>query len=487
MHFDRISASVEASGCGEHLAIVSDDASLTYTELLTNIEKFAEKLQASGVQPGNILLAYVENTPAFLVAMIACTKVGCTFAPLDVGLTDAEVENILTLTKSNLVACHVDDVERCQSFSDNIFSVDVSGIIRESNITELPTPSFDPDIACMQFSSGSTGAPKGILLNKEAFFYRSHYLQQTLDLNETDRTICTLPLSHTHGAECLSLPTLLGCGTLYLKSPKFSFPLYIIEELERLKITFFSSIPQFYDFAVKIENDKTPDLSHLRHPFCGSAALAKSTAETFYKKYGVHIKQGYGLAELSVICINMHESNNVVYDSIGKLIGDIECQPVDGEGELVVRSNAMFSGYINDEKNTREKLRDGWLYTGDIVTVDEDGLFRVVGRKEDFIKVNGFKVYAAEVEAEIIRLDWVRECAVLSEKDHVGTEKIIAHIVLTDGDAPQDGMEKDLVKYLRGRLSDYKLPRKVVVQKKFPKNPLGKILKSKIRKMSSGT
>ena len=135
MHFDRISASVEASGCGEHLAIVSDDASLTYTELLTNIEKFAEKLQASGVQPGNILLAYVENTPAFLVAMIACTKVGCTFAPLDVGLTDAEVENILTLTKSNLVACHVDDVERCQSFSDNIFSVDVSGIIRESNIT----------------------------------------------------------------------------------------------------------------------------------------------------------------------------------------------------------------------------------------------------------------------------------------------------------------------------------------------------------------
>ena len=126
----------------------------------------------------------------------------------------------------------------------------------------------------MKFSSGSTAASKGILLSREAFFYRSYLLLQALGLGDDDRTICTLPLSHTHGSECLSLPTLLSCGTLFLKSPKFSFPLYIIEELEKNEITFFSSIPQFYDFAVKLEG-KQYDLSKLRHPFCGSAALAR--------------------------------------------------------------------------------------------------------------------------------------------------------------------------------------------------------------------
>ena len=155
---------------------------------------------------------------------------------------------------------------------------------------------------------------------------------RALGLGESDRTLCTLPLSHTHGAECLALPTLMTGGTLYLKSPKFSFPLYILEEIERLGITFFSSIPQFYDFAVKLALDKTPNLSSLRLPFCGSAALARTTAEAFFQKFGVHIRQGYGLAELSVICMNMHDSGRVAYDSVGKPIEGIEWR-LDGDSK----------------------------------------------------------------------------------------------------------------------------------------------------------
>ena len=105
---------------------------------------------------------------------------------------------------------------------------------------------------------------------------------------------------------------------------------------------------------------------------------------------------------------------------------------MESEGELVVRSKAMFAGYLNNEEATRAKLKDGWLHTGDIVSVDRDGLFHIVGRKEDFIKVNGFKVYATEVEKAIIGLDWVKECAVLAEKDAVGSEPIVAHIVPAD-------------------------------------------------------
>jgi long-chain acyl-CoA synthetase len=181
----------------------------------------------------------------------------------------------------------------------------------------------------------------------------------------------------------------------------------------------------------------------------------------------------------------MHDSGRVAYDSVGKPIEGIEWRlEGDGtEGELIVRSKAMFSGYINGEEATREKLKEGWLHTGDIVTVDGDGLFRIVGRKEDFIKVNGFKVYASEVETAIIAVDWIAECAVLSEQDELGTESIVAHLV-PRGERSQREVQDDLVRHLRTVLSDYKLPKRCVVWRELPKNPLGKILKSKIRASS---
>lgn len=166
-----------------------------------------------------------------------------------------------------------------------------------------------------------------------------------------------------------------------------------------------------------------------------------------------------------------------VLDGIEWRLGDGD-RP--GEGELLVRSKAMFTGYINGEAATRERLRDGWLHTGDIVAVDDDGMFRIVGRKEDFIKVNGFKVYASEVETAIVAVDWVAECAVTGERDDVGSESIVAHLVVRPERAPA-AVHDQLVRQLRTVLSEHKLPRRTVVWPELPKSPLGKILKSQIR------
>lgn len=471
------------------MAVVSDEAAISYTDLARNAEALADVLAAEGVGAGQVLHAYLGNIPAFVVAQLATSKVGCVFAPLDVGLTDAEARDLLTLTGGDLIVCEASSKARCEKISNNLIVVDALGEVIHTDIKQLPAASIAHNIACIQFSSGSTGASKGILLSKEAFFYRSHYLLTSLGLREDDRTLCTLPLSHTHGAECLALPTLLAGGTLYLKSPKFAFPLYILEELERCGITFFSSIPQFYDFAVKLEHASAPNLNALRHPFCGSAALARSTAEAFFARYGVHIKQGYGLAELSVICINRHEGERVFYDSIGtpldgiewRLSGDDNLSDDAKEGELIVRSKAMFSGYLNNPEQTQEKLQNGWLHTGDVVSVDADGLFRVVGRKEDFVKINGFKVYASEVERAIIGIDWIKECAVIAERNDTGAEFMVAYLVPADSDTITSVPEKEVISFLRQRLSEYKIPKKFVLRTEFPKNALGKILKSKIQ------
>ena len=463
-------------------AIVSDQASVSYAELIANADRLGRALADAGAGPGHVVHAYFDNTPAFLVALLATARIGAAFAPLDAGVTDAEAAALLELSRSDLILCDPSAVSRCERWSKNLVALTMRGELVETRVSGLGAPSVDPQIGIMQFSSGTTAASKGILLGHEALFYRSHYVSRSLGLGPDDRTLCTLPLSHTHGAECLALPSLMTGGTLYLKSPRFAFPLYILEEIARLGITFFSTIPQFYDFAVKLALDKTPDLSSLRLPFCGSAALARTTAEAFFQKFGVHIRQGYGLAELSVICTNMHDGPRVVYDSVGTPIEGIEWR-LDGdgnEGELLVRSKAMFTGYISDEATTREKLQGGWLHTGDIVTVDGDGLFRIVGRKEDFIKVNGFKVYASEVETAIIAIDWIAECAVVAEKDEVGSESIIAHVVPRDDRSPR-AVQEGILRHLRTVLSDYKLPRRCVVWQELPKNPLGKILKSKIR------
>lgn len=463
-------------------AIVSDEGSVTYAELCVNAENLGNFLHSSGITEGHVVHAYIGNIPAFVVTQLATSKAGCTFAPLDIGLTDVEALSILKLTGSDLVVCTEATLSRCRQISKNVIVLDVAGKIIDKEIFEIGYPTVDTDVACIQFSSGSTGNSKGILLSKEAFYYRSFYLLNSLELNQGDKTLCTLPLSHTHGAECLALPTLLAGGTLHLKSPKMAFPLVILQELEKLGITFFSSIPQFYDFSVKLEVAQAPDLSALRHPFCGSAALSTATAESFYARYGVHIKQGYGLAELSVICINRHDDGIVCYDSIGTPINGVEWMLEGGgdEGELLVRSKAMFSGYLNNPELSAEKFKDGWLHTGDVISVDNYGRFRVSGRKEDFVKINGFKVYAAEVESAIIAIEWIKECAVVCEKDNAGVECMVAYIVLADNHAFPEGISREIVVSLRKTLSEYKIPKKYVVRENLPKNPLGKILKAKI-------
>jgi acyl-CoA synthetase (AMP-forming)/AMP-acid ligase II len=482
--WESISKSVVDRGGAADPAIVADDAELTYGELLERADALARVLRNLGVAPGHVVLVHLDNVPAFLVTVLASARLGAAFASIDVSATDAEVEGIVRLTESTLVVTGSGDEPIADHF-DTTIRVDVAGTVTAVEVAPLAPPSVDPTIGCLQFSSGSTGLPKGVLIRHEASVYRTLYYMRMLGLTAADRTLCVVPMSHPHGSETLALPTLMAGGTLFLKSPKYAFPLYILEEIAQHRITFFSSVPSFYDAAVKITLADPPDLGALRLPMCGSAPLSMATAEEFHARYGIRIQQIYGLAELHAICMNRQDAEQIVYDSVGRPVEGIEWRILGtndegAEGELVVRSKAMFSGYLNNESATREKLKDGWLHTGDIVSVDRDGQFQIVGRKEDFIKVNGFKVYAAEVEKAIISLPWVRECAVLAERDAVGTERIVAHIVATDPAKPSEGVAALLVRELRGVISEHKLPKRCVLWPALPKSPLGKVLKSRI-------
>lgn len=479
MLWQTLAPSIHAPQRRQQLAIVSEQQALTYEELDAAVNALAAVLKQQGFGNGNLLLGYLPNEPAFIVAMLACNAVGCAFAPLDVGVTPAEADWYLALTQANGLLCLTDDLLRCRDWTQCQIAMDACGQISDVHGTPQLAAAVAPDTACVQFTSGSTGRPKGILLKQDAFLFRCTYLVDGLGLTNAERTLCTLPLSHTHGSECLALPTLMAGGTLYLMSPALAFPLLVLSELERLGITFFSAIPQFYDFAVKLEVEQPPDLQQLRLAFCGSAALSVQTAAEFFGRYGIHIQQGYGLAELSVICVNRHDEPPLNYRSIGKPLPGVDVRV---DSQLRVRSRALFSGYLRDPVATAAKLKQGWLDTGDVVIQDEYERFHIVGRCEDFIKVNGFKVYVAEVEQAIMALDWIQACVVLIERTPTDTEQLVAHVELAaaNGNQPNSNPTLTLQRALRASLSDFKIPRHCIVHKQLPRNPLGKILRQPI-------
>ena len=467
-------------------AVVTDDHSISYADLIQKAESLADRMTLAGIGPGCVAHVFLENSPAVLVVLLACAKIGAAYTPVDVSLKDREISAILALTRGSFFIAESGTLPQLGGHAKSWVELSVVGDLVSSRL-ERVLPSIENEgTGCIQFTSGTTGIPKGILISREAFFFRADNLRISLRLTALDRTLCVVPLSHSHGIDCLALPTLLAGGTLFLKSPQSAFPLHILEEIDRLQISFFSSIPQFYDFAIRMDPESMPTLRSLKHPFCGSAALSAATAVQFFKKYGVHIKQGYGLAEIAVICLNQHEGEQVYYDSVGIPIHGIEWK-IAGEdplnGELVVRSNALFAGYIDAAELTHSKLQDGWLYTGDFVTVDAKGFIRVIGRMEDFVKLGGHKVYLAEIEAALMSLAWIRECAVTSEADESGNEVLIAYLVPAASAALETEHERTtrVLKELRDILSDFKVPGQFKWREALPKSPLGKVLKSHLQ------
>lgn len=470
----------------DQTAVHWEDTQLSYRALLREAELLSQSLAAAGAGPGCAIAAVLGNHASFLVALLAVARLKAVFVPIDPSLKEAEIERIRDELEFHLAIGSPTTAERLPKISPRSMIVRNNGEVASVQAGSPPPPALDPKIGLIQFTSGSTGRPKGILLGHEAILHRALDLARSLGLQPHDRTLCSIPLSHSHGIECLALTTILTGGTLFLKPPEISFPLNVLKAIELHRITFFSTIPSFYDLALELVPETGCDLSSLRLPFCGSAALGKETAERFFDRFGVHIKQGYGLVEIGVICLNLHEEKPIVYNSVGKPIFGMEWR-IEGsapdQGELVVRSKGLFEGYFNADEETRSRLKGGELYTNDLVSIDSRGLIYIVGRKNEFINVAGKKVFPQEIEAKLMQYEFIRECAVIGERDSLTGEAPVAYLVPRAGltEAEQQLQEERIVQGLQSILSSYKVPRNFIWKSDLPKSPLGKILRAKLR------
>jgi len=361
----------------------------------------------------------------------------------------------------------------------------------------LPSPDCDPRLALatLPFSSGTTGLPKGVMLthyNIVANVYQTLIPDEVGAITDDDTMLCFLPMYHIYGLT-IGLNLSLICGATLVLMPRFDCE-GSLAIIAREGVTMALCVPPaLLAYCHAAEQNKFPREHRLKWVKSGAAPLSPELARRVINLTGIPIRQGYGMTEASPVT-HMGFLAPELYrpESVGAPVALTDCRVVgengndvaQGElGELVMRGPQFMLGYWNDPQATAAALRDGWYWSGDIVTRDPDDFYFVVDRRKEMIKYKGFPVAPAEVEALLLEHPAVRDCGVVGRADAGAGEVPVAFIVLREGSAASSKLEADLCGFVAERLSPYKQPRQIHFVDTLPRTPSGKILRRELRRI----
>lgn len=501
-----------ASKLGQKPAYYFMDQQTTYAELDAAVTKFASGLEKLGVKQGDHIALLLGNSPHFIISLYGAMRLGATVIPVNPIYTADEIGYILKngdvkiVVGLDLLLPGVEKIHQ-QLTSIEKFIVCESGQVKESDldVTKLSVhPKLKPfaevidsgdlgfkgpetdenDTAVILYTSGTTGRPKGAMLTHRNLFSNAKDVGEYLRMNKDDKVITTLPMFHVF---CLTvaLNAPLMNGATLLLVPKFS-PAEIFRIGQKFEPTVFAGVPTMYNFIQQHPEGNPQDLKSLRLCISGGASMPVALLKDFEKKFNVRISEGYGLSEASpVTCFNPLDRPRKA-GSIGMSIVNVENKVVDelGEevpvgqvGELIVQGPNVMKGYYKMPEETAATIRDGWLYTGDLAKVDEEGYFYIVDRKKDLILVGGYNVYPREVEEVLYSHPDVLEAAVLGVPDSNFGESVRSYVVSKNPDLT----EKELLEFCKEHMAKYKIPSSIEFLEELPKNTTGKILRRALK------
>jgi len=473
----------------------------TYAELDDLSARTAALLRSRGVKPGDSVAIALPNLPEFGAIYYGILRAGAVVVPLNVLLKRGEVAFHLKDSGAKLVfgtVAFLDELTAgaAEAGADFIAvplpvgdpgeHTPLPDLVREHEpLTEL-TPRSPVDPAVLLYTSGTTGKPKGATLTHDnllwnAFVSANKVVQMTPD----DVVVGALPLFHAFGQSVGMNAALLSGATLSLL-PRFEAE-GALDIIEQGGATIFLGVPTMYTALLHAESAPKRDLSKLRLCVSGGAAIAVEILRAFEDQFGARILEGYGLSESSPVASFNHQDRPSKPGSIGTPIWGVEMKAVgdDGQevpsgepGEIWIRGHNVMAGYHNRPDATAETLtEDGWLKTGDVATVDEDGFFFIVDRKKDMIIRGGYNVYPRELEEVLHEHPAVAECAVLGIPHAELGEEVAAAVVLKPG---ASAGPDELRAFVKERVAAYKYPRVVRIVDELPKGATGKILKREI-------
>ncbi|WP_409366843.1 fatty acid--CoA ligase family protein [Lysinibacillus sp. 38-6] len=485
----------------------------TYGEFEQTVGRFAQGLQDLGVQKGDHVAFLLGNTPHYLIALYATMRLGATAIPVNPIYTQDEISYILRngdvkavialdallpLVEvgvqafpelKTFVVCETtaDVAEKVAALSQEAKAKThlFSQVIANAAGTIEPVDVAQDDTAIILYTSGTTGTPKGAMLTHGNVYSNARDVSTYLGYRADDRIIATLPVFHVFALTVVVNAPLISGATILL-APRFS-PSEIFALAKEQQATVFAGVPTMYNFLYLLPEGKPEDFSTIRLAISGGASLPVALLHNFEQKFNVRVSEGYGLSEASpVTCFNPLDRDRKA-GSIGTSINNVENRVVDvngrqvpvGEvGELVVRGPNVMKGYYKMPEETAMAIRDGWLYTGDLAKVDDEGYFYIVDRKKDMIIVGGYNVYPREVEEVLFAHDNVVEAAVVGYPDPNFGEAVHAYIVLKEVAATTTD---DILAYCAQHMVKYKVPKVVEILDELPKNTTGKILRRSLK------
>jgi long-chain acyl-CoA synthetase len=470
-------------------ALFWGDVRFSYGQFWEQTLGVAQRLQSSlGVRRGDRVGLWLRNCPEFVPVLFGIWQAGAVAVPINNFLKPAEVQFILADAGIETVILDEsmkDGFAKLASERPGLKAFFVESMAGQAGQgTAARADMEERDLAVIVYTSGTTGHPKGAMLSHGNLLANVESCRQELEAVGEDRFVVLLPMFHSFMFTVgVLLPMLIGGSIVLIKT--LHPPKNIVMEIIQHRATLLPAVPQFFR---ALAHSTAPVELPLRVCVSGGAPLPAETLREFTARFPMPLLEGYGLSEASPVVSFTPIRGPWKAGSIGVPIQGVEVSiqneagemlPAGQTGELCVRGANVMLGYWNQPAATAEVMRGGWLLTGDIGYADQDGYFYITDRKKDMLLVNGINVYPREIEEVLYQFPGVKEAAVIGIPDARKGEQPLAFVASHDGVQLQ---EKGLLDYLRERLAEYKVPRKVVFMATLPRSATSKILKTELRK-----
>ena len=518
----------------DHEAIIYNEQRISYKELQQRVNKLAKGLLALGVQKGDKIALWLSNRPEFIYAKFAIAKIGAVMVPLNTRYKRHEIEYILghsdstaLITMANFLGINflelikeflTDTLDRGAGrlhshklpLLRNVICIAderYNGMLRLADIMESKSSEIEDEalkkrqssvaadnIVNLPYTAGTTGFPKGVMLTHYSILRHMHNNADLLGINDRDRFIVYLPLFHVFGCIVNVVMAILRGSCLILQEHFDAGESLRLIEKERA--TVIMGVPTMYTMQLGHKDFNKFDLSSLRTGEIGASTIPVDLVKEIITKMGVKgLMSGYGMTEASSTISGTAKGDpiEIIATTVGQPFPDTEMKivnpktgktvPSGMEGEILVRGFHVMKGYYKEPEATRKAIDEaGWLHTGDLGVMLENGYFKFVGRLKEIYIAGGFNVYPSEVENFLYSYPKIRQAYVIGIPDRIMGEVGMAFVQLKEG---VSCTQEDIIDYCRGKIANFKIPKFIEFVSEFPMTSSGKIQKFKLREMAN--
>ncbi|MBW2031399.1 MAG: long-chain fatty acid--CoA ligase [Deltaproteobacteria bacterium] len=475
-------------------AIVYGQRRLTYKELEDRIDRVAAYLRELGLSKGDRVAIYLGNCPEWIMIYYGIIRIGAVAVCISSAYRSSELGHLLSDSRPGvLVTSEALDANIPESPDSGFMDILVlekdkvfSGLLnsQEGRSKGHQIEPCDADDTCVQlYTGGTTGVPKGAMLTHKNILYTSQNVCYHERMRPEDKLLCFMPLNHVFAGCHIMNSCFYSCATLVLHR---GFEMEeIISSIRTNQVNRFYAVPTVY---IRILN--TPEyhkyLDSMTYSFSAATSMPLEIVRQWKKMFGLDIHEAYGMTETSSLVTFNHIYRHKP-GSVGTPAGVVEVKILDDqgreagkgeEGEIVIRGPNVMKGYFDRPEESAEAIRGGWLHSGDVGRMDEEGYLYIVDRIKDMIISGGLNVYPTEVEGVLYTHEAVEECAVTGTRHQEYGEAVTAFVKLKKDRVVSDGA---LIRFCKERMASYKAPKRVIFLDELPKTPQGKILKRELR------